>query len=376
MLRWLRKWVERGISNPAPDMMLACFLSMLEVRSLHAEQTFNDCDAKMTSILTKIQTGLEDLKRQSATISSFQEGNSVWIEAYRLERLLALIEPKDYLWGEVRSKVAEAKEEGLGATPELLDAVGTARSSLFDDSQSPPALRAGAEPLLRALLLEILEELHWGAERKYYSRHIRSCATRRIVASGIIAFLLFVIPYVILHVFHVFKIAQSVETWSFIPLYSAMTAGLFGAMFSRLLYLQMNWDALSVGGLKSSREFTSIFLRGCVGMTGAVIIFFFLKSNVIMGSLFPAFDKITVEYPPSDGRQLQLIYPNKDLALLIVWSFLAGFSERLVPSILRDTENTLATAESANRARAALAGEHRIATSTVTDGREREQLPV
>jgi hypothetical protein len=28
--------------------------------------------------------------------------------------------------------------------------------------------------------------------------------------------------------------------------------------------------------------------------------------------------------------------PGKDFALLIVWSFLAGFSERLVPNILND----------------------------------------
>ncbi len=29
--------------------------------------------------------------------------------------------------------------------------------------------------------------------------------------------------------------------------------------------------------------------------------------------------------------------PGKDFALLIVWSFLAGFSEVLVPNLLQDT---------------------------------------
>jgi len=95
MLRWLRKWVERGIANPAPDMMLTCFLSMLEVRAPRAGQTINDCDPKTISIITNIQKSLEDLKQRCATISSLQEGDGMWIEAYLLERLLVLVEPKD-----------------------------------------------------------------------------------------------------------------------------------------------------------------------------------------------------------------------------------------------------------------------------------------
>ena len=38
---------------------------------------------------------------------------------------------------------------------------------------------------------------------------------------------------------------------------------------------------------------------------------------------------------------MRLIFPNAQLALVVVWSFLAGFSERLVPSILKSTETTL-----------------------------------
>jgi hypothetical protein len=38
---------------------------------------------------------------------------------------------------------------------------------------------------------------------------------------------------------------------------------------------------------------------------------------------------------------LSLILPNADLALLVVWSFLAEFSERLVPSILQSAEGSI-----------------------------------
>ena len=135
------------------------------------------------------------------------------------------------------------------------------------------------------------------------------------------------------------------ESW--LPFYTALTSGLFGALFSRLLFLQSNWDTLTIGGLKAARDYTSIFLRGCVGMTGAVIVSFFLLSNVVGGGLFPTFSEIgldTASYPKVEGNapHLSLIYPSKSLALLVVWSFLAGFSERLIPSLLQDTEASIA----------------------------------
>jgi hypothetical protein len=39
---------------------------------------------------------------------------------------------------------------------------------------------------------------------------------------------------------------------------------------------------------------------------------------------------------------MHLIMPSNALALLAMWSFLAGFSERLVPSILANTESSFA----------------------------------
>ena len=47
--------------------------------------------------------------------------------------------------------------------------------------------------------------------------------------------------------------------------------------------------------------------------------------------------------PVPDG-QLHQILPSQQLALLAIWCFLAGFSERLVPSILSSTEQQLSVA--------------------------------
>jgi hypothetical protein len=52
-------------------------------------------------------------------------------------------------------------------------------------------------------------------------------------------------------------------------------------------------------------------------------------------------DLFRVPDPSTKDAILSLIFPNPQLALLVVWSFLAGFSERLVPSILQSTEVSL-----------------------------------
>jgi hypothetical protein len=114
--------------------------------------------------------------------------------------------------------------------------------------------------------------------------------------------------------------------------------------FSRLTYIQTHWNVISLDELKDAREYSSILLRGIVGMSGAVIVYFFLQSGILGGGLFPDFRKMDlfrVPDPSTKDAILSLIFPNPQLALLVVWSFLAGFSERLVPSILQSTEVSL-----------------------------------
>jgi hypothetical protein len=329
------------------DPMLSYFLGTLDVRLRRIAPL-------MTGGADPVKDGaLDEIKRAlnafPATFGTDYDEDTAWGEANRIERLFALILPADSLWEELKRRLADAVDEGVGSAARLQSTALDLKQVVMDP-QNPGQLRTTGEAAVRSLLLETLEETHWTVQRKFYSRPIRKSATTRIVCFGMFAFILFIAPFgaLYLSLWRGKPDAELLGSWAMLPLYAAATTGLFGALFSRLLYLQSNWDAMTIGGLKDAREFTSIILRGCVGMIGAVIVFFFLKSGVVSGGLFPDFAgvgveevKITDKVGTASMTPLHLYYPSKDWALLVVWSFLAGFSERLVPSILQDTETTI-----------------------------------
>jgi DUF2934 family protein len=275
--------------------------------------------------------------------------DDAWCEAYRLERLMALIEPPDTLFLEVQRRLDEADDENVPHAARLR----AAALDFVDRTKSPPALKDGSEVPLRDMFLGILEDLHWTLQRKFYSRPLRKQATGRLVWIGLIACGLFVLPYAYLYIRLWLagtgaNFVLPFESWAWLPLWTALTSGFFGAMFSRLLFLQWNRDVFSLGALKDAGDFWSICLRGAVGMSGAVVVYCLLQSGVVLGGgLFPKLRELGLEqirFPITHSANivpLRLILPNRALALLVVWCFLAGFSERLVPSILKTTETSL-----------------------------------
>lgn len=131
--------------------------------------------------------------------------------------------------------------------------------------------------------------------------------------------------------------------WAQIPfrqlpgLVVAMVAGLFGASFSMLIQSHNRVAEGTLEDLSVAASWPTLLLRGLVGVGAATIFYFFFNSGLLEGNLWPelaqiGFDSLTDSAPR--------VVPNQHLCLLVIWCFLAGFSETLVPNLLASTERS------------------------------------
>ena len=74
--------------------------------------------------------------------------------------------------------------------------------------------------------------------------------------------------------------------------------------------------------------------RLLIGAGAACVLYFFFVSGLIKGAAFPDLTPPTAAAAPADIHMF---------ALLVVWCFLAGFSEQLIPGLLAKTEKQFET---------------------------------
>ncbi len=345
--------------EPTTDaIMLRFLLSTIAVRADFIAARVED-DQDKRKIVDRVKAALDAIVVQNdangiMVKGQASRGEDAWNEAYRLERLLALAEPRDGLIQETERRIAEASEEKVAAAPRLQKRYDQIMKDEFGADPPNKSLSPTAEVNMRNLLQDVLEWHHWSSQRTFCLRPMQKCATNRIVSAEVLAFIFVVAPFAYLYSReYIFKNPPNFEYWSGLPFYLALSAGLFGAFFSRMQWLQSNGDSLSLSQVRGAMDWRSIRLRGAVGMGGALIVYFFLQSGMVSGSLFPNFDDFGVREGWSsvkDGQHgafsVHLFQPTSALALLAVWSFIAGFSERFVPGILSATETTLGSAAS------------------------------
>ena len=132
--------------------------------------------------------------------------------------------------------------------------------------------------------------------------------------------------------------------------------GLLGAYFSRIMTFQSHIASVTFDEVLQAYIGRTLRMRLLYGTIGAIIFYMFLRSGLVGGDMFPHLDRIGIAEQhiwrfgargvEQDANAkallpsgLTVLAPTVDLAKLLVWSFIAGFSERLVPDTIGRVEN-------------------------------------
>lgn len=197
----------------------------------------------------------------------------------------------------------------------------------------------------QALLAKLLRDTHNRYAERRSERAERAHVARRMTYLG------FGLTAVIVGVFLVLGtgwFAVAVEKMPFTDLvkYNLIVTtffGFLGAYLSRLIAFQNTAVALSVDDLENGYSWHFLMVRLLVGGLSSVILYFVISGHLIGGELFPApengasggfGDLWTVH----NGAGMPYEGPSANFAKLIVWCFIAGFSERFLPDSLSALE--------------------------------------
>ena len=126
-----------------------------------------------------------------------------------------------------------------------------------------------------------------------------------------------------------------------------IVAGILGAFFSALIRLY-NVDAAgallvssTAQELKGRHLFMYSFVPPVVGAIAAVVLYMIFVARLIQGTLFPEFGCAAGKSCASVQEMMHNFQPKtaEDYAKAMIWGFIAGFSERLVPDVLQTLVN-------------------------------------
>lgn len=254
-------------------------------------------------------------RKEAEEIVKMDPDDIDWDDLYRLELAIIKLEPEASL--RRRAWILRNEYREMALSDEYKDYLAS----------NPPDVRDSTIALLRADLVQLQQELNWRYIVTWVLETYRSLLLVRLVR-----WTLGVVLIALGLVFWGTSVAY-IASWTNLNLpflEATVLPGIIGGLMSTVRRIQSvrfgsNAD-LDLSQLEQGN--TSVYLSPFLGGIFALVLFFLFASGYMIGDFFP---KVTLEHLTVDGLEsLEL----KETAKLIVWSFLAGFAEKLVPDRL------------------------------------------
>lgn len=265
-----------------------------------------------------------------------------WRNAYYIEQLIALILPKQMIDVELSRRIEEARH----VLPS--DTYTYYVNKLTHKADAGQA--GNTEIDKQSLLINLISDLQWVKEKQQVEQSYGRTARLRATIIFVLAFLLFFLPNIIPAFSRLLLDTTIGESARVYFVFTAITAGSLGASFSLLISIRKRLEESNLDGVKILHRYSYIISRVVIGMGAGLIFYYFLQSGLIEGTILPT---------PFSGSALPSIEPSssssqvleyRDLALVIIFSVLSGFSESLVPNLLSKTEKQIEGGEANQRA--------------------------
>ena len=232
--------------------------------------------------------------------------------------------------------VAAAPDSATTANPTQLQTVAEQARLEADKS------RQQADNERRAILAAVLDDLQWFYQQRILKRRALWTSAWNLALFGVITDHRNSILRLCSRKDWLTVSASSEGEFSELRLIQRDVLRYARAFFSRLISLQFTSE-MTVEDAENRYGPTSLLIRAAVGMCRAAVIYFLLGTELLGNTLKPSFTeklpfipkKITPMLSPTP---VNVLMPSADWCLLIMWSFLVGFSERLVPDSLARAE--------------------------------------
>jgi hypothetical protein len=251
-----------------------------------------------------------------------QDQSLTWNQLYTFDLILSRLLPPERLAREVWNLRARFR-----------DVAGLNLYEAYLASKPPDLAGQTEEKALRSDIEYLLAEIYL----RYAITPVNERARDRIsthIMFGILAGILLIVVAIVMN--------------NFMPERQTLSATLLPVMFigamGGLVSMQQRYQNVSREGdpidniSQLTQNWSRLFLPAINGAIFAVLLYMIIRAGLVEGQLFPKLQEATEE--KQLGIQLKTLFTEGkpasaiEYAKLIVWSFLAGFAERLVPDTL------------------------------------------